>query len=328
MESSRILNNNYYYLTDGGLETTMIFHLCIELNHFAAFELLNDDDGKHLLKEYYSDYMLIARQYGLKFIIEAPTWRANPDWAKKLGYTRDQLSAINRTAIQFMREIAEDNNFNREETLVSGCIGPRGDGYSVKNCMSASEAESYHNEQIWAFALTKADMVTALTLNYSDEAIGIVKCSKSFAMPVVISFTVETNGNLPSGESLSEAIEKVDGATEGYASHFMINCAHPEHFNHVLNEKGKWKSRIRGIRANASTLSHEELDEAEKLDSGNKCSLAQNYLELKKLLPNLQVVGGCCGTDTRHLAAICASIFRQNRSKNPSQKIPENPVEV
>jgi homocysteine S-methyltransferase len=124
---------------------------------------------------------------------------------------------------------------------------------------------------------------------------------------VVISFTVETDGRLPSGQALHQAIKQVDAETAGAAAYFMVNCAHPTHFADALEDVGPSVDRIRGLRANASAKSHAELDEAEELDEGDPVELAQHYLDLAPQLRNLTVVGGCCGTDHRHIAAICAA---------------------
>jgi len=298
-------------LTDGGLETTLIFNQGIDLPHFAAFDLLKNEEGKRILNEYYLDYIDISKQTCKGFILEAPTWRANPDWAMKLGYSLESLDQINRTAIQELEKIRNNHENKDFRISISGCIGPRGDGYSPENQMNIKMAEEYHSFQIKILADTNADLVTAMTLNYNDEAIGIVNAAKKNNIPVVISYTVETDGKLPSGESLGEAITSLDKITNGYVSYFMINCAHPHHFSGVLQPNSNWTRRIKGIRANASIKSHAELDESETLDEGNKEELAKEYQNLKSLLPNLTIIGGCCGTDHTHMEKICEAWFEE-----------------
>ncbi len=311
MSNSQDLFDKRYYLTDGGLETTLVYHLGIELNHFAAFELLNNAEGKKVLEDYFQDYLEIALKNGLDFILETATWRANADWGQQLGYSLKQLSDINKASVYFLRNLMQQRQYRPINYLISGCIGPRGDGYTPGALMGPEEAKAYHQTQIQDFAYADADLVTAMTINYSDEAIGIINAAKYFGIPVVISFTVETDGRLPSGEPLGQSIQKVDEATIGYASHYMINCAHPSHFIQVLQEaEGYWTRRIRGIRANASCKSHEELDNSETLDVGDKDELAKGYQALHKLLPNLKVIGGCCGTDHSHMEQICKVLFR------------------
>ena len=305
--SSPVFNQDMY-LSDGGLETTLIFHKGITLNYFAAFELLRHDEGKKALEEYYRPYLLLAEKYQLGFILESPTWRASCDWAVKLGYTHDELFALNKQSIKFMRELAQPFGKTVWPIIVSGNIGPRGDGYKADNRMTGEQAKVYHMEQVKAFALADADLVSAVTITYSDEAIGIVNAASSFGLPVVISFTVETDGRLPSGETLHQAIERTDRETESYAEHYMINCAHPQHFLHSFQPPGDWLNRILGIRANASVKSHAELDESDTLDAGDKCLLANGYNQLFDLLPSLKVIGGCCGTDHSHLEEICQAL--------------------
>ena len=299
------------FMTDGGLETTLIFNQGIDLPHFASFGLLKNEEGIQILNEYYLDYLEISKQICSGFILEAPTWRANPDWAMKLGYSLESLDQINRTAIQELEKIRNNHENKDFRISISGCIGPRGDGYSTENQMNIKMAEEYHSFQIKILADTNADLVSAMTMNYNDEAIGIVNAAKMNNIPVVISYTVETDGKLPSGESLGEAITSLDKITNNYVSYFMINCAHPHHFSGVLQPNSNWTRRIKGIRANASIKSHAELDESETLDEGNKEELAKGYQNLKSLLPNLTIIGGCCGTDHIHMEKICEAWFEE-----------------
>ncbi|HSX87083.1 MAG TPA: homocysteine S-methyltransferase family protein [Pseudomonas sp.] len=296
------------FITDGGLETTLIFHENLELPLFASFDLLKDSDGTAMLRRYFSGYAQMAREQGLGLILEAPTWRANADWASKLGYEASALADVNRKAIALLEAIRDEYETPDTRIVISGNLGPRGDGYRPDSRMSVQQARDYHATQIQTFAQTDADMVAAFTLNYTEEAIGIVMAAKDAAMPVAISFTLETDGRLPSGETLQQAILRSDEATQGYAVYYMINCAHPTHFDSVLRSGGEWLQRIRGLRANASRRSHAELDESTELDAGDAEELGIQYAALQSALPRLSVVGGCCGTDHRHVAAICRTM--------------------
>lgn len=292
------------FLTDGGLETQLVFHEGLELPCFAAFPLLDDEAGRATLKRYYEDYMAIAEELGVGFVLETATWRANADWAVELGYSAEELADVNRRAVALVTELRTQRETDRLPIIVSGNIGPRGDGYDPTHLMSADAASEYHRTQIETFAGTAADMVSAFTLNYADEAVGIALASADVGMPSVISFTVETDGRLPTGQSLKEAIQEVDERAGTPPAYYMINCAHPTHFAGVLEPGAAWVQRIMGLRANASTLSHAELDDATELDEGDPQSLGREYLELRDCLPHLAVLGGCCGTDHRHVAAI------------------------
>jgi len=293
------------FITDGGLETTLVFHEGIELPCFAAFVLLDRPEGEAALARYFARYAEIARENGVGIVLESATWRANPEWAAKLGYDDDALAAAQRKAIAQLAEVRAKYETSRSPIVVSGNLGPRGDGYSATQRMSSAEAADYHGPQIRAFAATEADLVAAFTMTHAEEAIGIATSAKASDMPVVISFTVETDGSLPSGETLRDAIERTDAATGGYPAYYMINCAHPSHFRDVLAKGGAWRERIRGLRANASKRSHAELDASTDLDAGDPLELGNDYRALLPLLPRLCVVGGCCGTDHRHVEAVC-----------------------
>jgi homocysteine S-methyltransferase len=302
------------FLTDGGLETTLVFHQGIDLPCFAAIELLKRDDGEAILRRYFDTYADIARRFRAGMVLESPTWRANPDWGRELGYGEEELAAANRRSIAFLETLRDAYEADDRPVVISGCIGPRGDGYVVDRAMSWEEAEAYHRSQVETFASTAADMLSAMTINYVEEAVGIVKAAKAAGMPISLSFTVETDGRLPTGQALGEAIEQVDAETAAHPAYYMINCAHPSHFDTSLVAGEGWLERIGGVRANASRMSHEELDEAPELDEGDPVEFGREYAELKKRLRNLTVLGGCCGTDHRHVeqvASACAPLFRE-----------------
>lgn len=293
-------------LTDGGIETTLIFHDGFELPYFAAFHLLKDEAGTEGLRAYFRRYAAIAKREGVGFVLESPTWRASPDWGQKLGYTENALDAANRVAIRLMHELREEFESERSPMVISGCVGPRGDGYDPGKVMSPEEAEAYHAPQIRTYAEEGADLITAITMTNIPEATGVARAAKAADMPVVLSFTVETDGRLPTGDTLKDAIAAVDAATDNAPVYYMINCAHPDHFDASLD--GDWVKRLGGIRANASRCSHAELDEAEELDAGDPQELGELYASLRSRFPNLAVLGGCCGTDHRHIEAIARAI--------------------
>jgi S-methylmethionine-dependent homocysteine/selenocysteine methylase len=294
------------FLTDGGIETTLIYHHGLELPEFAAFDLLKDEEGTDELRRYYAPYARLARERSLGLVLESPTWRANPDWAARIGYSLDELDALNRKAIALMEKV-RDEHAGAAPIVISGCVGPQSDGYAPDTILGAEEAERYHSVQIRTFADTAADMIGAITMTYADEAIGVARAAHAAGLPSAISFTVETDGRLPSGQPLGEAIEQVDAETQRAPAYYMVNCAHPTHFADALREGAGWVDRIGGLRTNASTMSHAELDAAEELDDGDPADLAARHAELRARLPRANVLGGCCGTDVRHVGAICAA---------------------
>ena len=303
------------FLTDGGIETTLIFREGLTLPDFAAFDLLRRPGGEEALLKYFRSYADVARRYNVGLVLETATWRASADWGDRLGYSADALADANRHAVTVLERIRAEYGEGSErpvEIVISGCLGPRGDGYNPSRLMSEAEAEAYHTPQVETFAGTAADLVTAITMNYVEEAIGITRAARRAGMPVVISFTVETDGRLVTGQTLQSAIEGVDAETAGAPAYYMINCAHPTHFAPALRDAAPWVNRIRGLRANASSMSHAELNEAPVLDAGNPEELAAQYAQLRAGLERLTVLGGCCGTDDRHIEAIaraCLPLF-------------------
>ena len=297
------------FLTDGGIETDLIYNRGIELPSFASINLLRSSEGKEALEEYFRSYLDLARRLGTGFELVSASWRASPDWAAEFGLTQEELDRLNGQSVAMLRDL--QSRYPDVTTVVTGCIGPRGDGYDPGRIMSAEEAQDYHRRQAFAFATAGADMIGAITITNVPEAIGIARAAKALDVLVYISFTVETDGRLPTGDTLDDAIAAVDEATDGYPSYFMVNCAHPDHFTEALLNGGAAISRIRGLRANASRCSHAELDAMTELDDGNPEELALMYRQIRESLPRITVLGGCCGTDLRHIAAIADACLRQ-----------------
>jgi len=303
------------FLTDGGIETTLIYLEGLELPCFAAFDLLRSERGRETLRKYFRTHATIARERGVGFVLESATWRASVDWGVKIGYSREAVVDANRQAIALLHELRAELETEEKPMPISGCIGPRGDGYKVETRMTAREAEAYHALQARVFAEAGADLVSAVTMTYVEEAIGIVRAARAARMPVVVSFTTETDGRLPSGQALGEAIAQVDAETGAGPVYYMVNCAHPTHFAEALTGLNGSAGRIRGVRANASTKSHAELDTSTELDIGDPADLAARCAALRGRLPNLNVFGGCCGTDHRHIAALAEACVGQRRPR-------------
>jgi homocysteine S-methyltransferase len=290
------------FVTDGGLETDLIFNHGFDLPEFAAFPLVENEAGREALRGYYAGYAATARAAGAGLLIETPTWRANPDWGNVLGYDAAGLDRANRTAVGLLQELAAEWT-DLPEVRVSGQMGPRGDGYQPGERVDPDEAADYHRPQLASFAAAGADQATVLTLTDIGEAIGVARAAANVGLPLGLGFTVETDGRLPRGETLEEAIASVDADTP--PAYFVINCAHPTHVLEGVHE-GSWRDRVHGLRVNASTMSHEELDNSEELDDGDPVRLAADVARLRAELPAVRIVGGCCGTDARHVAAMWA----------------------
>ena len=284
------------WVTDGGLETDLIFHRATDLPEFAAFPLVEDPGSAQVLRDYYADYAAIAARAGAGLVLETPTWRASADWGAKLGYDRDALDRANRAAVDLLRAVPADV----DQVRISGVVGPRGDGY-VAVGHRAEEAEEYHSAQIATFAAAGVDVVHAMTLNEPAEAIGVIRAARTAGVPVGISFTVETDGRLPDGTLLRDAVAQVDAVAA--PDWYGVNCAHPLHVEAALDD-GDWQQRITVFRPNASTMTHEELDAMEVLDEGDRDLLRSSSDALLRRLPSITTLGGCCGTDATHVAAL------------------------
>ena len=304
------------FLTDGGLETDMIFNRGVDLPFFSSVMLLRTPEGRAALDDYFRSYLDLARRLGTGFELVSASWRASPDWAPEFGLSQEELDALNRRSIEMLLELRDE--FADVPIVVSGCLGPRGDGYDPGRIMSAADARQYHARQLSTFACAGVDMIAALTMTNVPEATGIALAAKAIGLPVAVSFTVETNGRLPTGDILEGAIAAVDQATGGYPAYYMINCAHPDHFADALARGGETVERIRGLRANASRCSHAELDAMTELDAGDPAELGRLYRAIRERRPGITVLGGCCGTDLRHVAAIAAACSERERALPPA----------
>lgn len=294
------------FLADAGMETDIIFNRGVDIREFASHTLIPDPVGRAALTDYLRGFIELAAEADLGLILDAPTWKAHTHWSEDLGEDAAFLKSANEDAVRLVADLRERVGNNRP-IIVNAPIGPRGDAYRPEEVISAEDAEAYYAEQIGWLVPTDADMATALTFTQSSEATGFCRAAAAQGMPAVVSFTVETDGRLPDGQSLAEAIEAVDDGTDGYPAYFMINCAHPDHFADALSE-GEWRKRIRGIRANASRMSHAELDEAPELDPGDPHELAAQYAQLHDRMPWLNIFGGCCGSDLRHVTEIARAV--------------------
>ncbi|HQU67582.1 MAG TPA: homocysteine S-methyltransferase family protein [Albidovulum sp.] len=290
------------WLSDGGMETTLIFQDGIDLPHFASFPLLATEAGRESLRRYFAGYLAEARTHGAGFVLGTATWRSGKGWGEIMGLSADDIDAVNRDAVRFARTIAASPEARGLDIVFEGVVGPHGDAYAPDRLLNAAEAEEAHGDQVRSLASAGVDFVTATTIANAAEGIGIARAASKADVPAVVSFTVETDGRLLTGQTLGEAIAETDAATDGGVAWYGVNCAHPDHFRQTLT--GSWLGRLGQIRANASRKSHAELDNSTELDAGDAAELARDYRALMGVLPNLRVLGGCCGTDVRHVAAI------------------------
>ncbi|GFE66923.1 homocysteine S-methyltransferase family protein [Litoreibacter roseus] len=299
-----LIRSEQPYLTDGGFETSMLFHEGFDLPHFAAFTIMGKAAGLAAMDRYFTRFVEIAAKHKRGYVLDTNTWRAGAAWAPALGLSTTEMKSVNADAVSWARSFRLRWESRTLPIVINGIVGPAGDGYIATDALSAGAAQDTHAPQIHALAGAGVDMISALTITNAPEAVGIVRAAAAAHIPVVISFTLETDGRLPSGQTLADAIMEVDEATRKGPLYYMINCAHPDHFSDVVSEDAAWLARIGGVRANASRLSHAELDACETLDDGNPEEFGHQHAELARLLPSLKVVGGCCGTDHRHVGCV------------------------
>lgn len=299
--------NGEWFLADAGIETDLIFNHGMEIREFAAHTLLPDAKSREAMATYFRTFLSLAREAGAGFILDSQTWKAHMHWAGDLGAGEKELHDANRESIEFIAGLRAEFAGDQKPIVLNGIIGPRGNAYGSGAGAVAAASQEYHARQIGWLAATDVDMITATTFPDADEAIGVVRAARAAALPVVVSFTVETDGKLPTGQSLQEAIEAVDGATDAAAAYFIVNCAHLDHFSHVL-EDAAWARRIHGLRCNASRLSHAELDQCETLDDGNPAEFGSQYKAVAAAMPWLNIFGGCCGTDLRHVTEVARAL--------------------
>ncbi|MDD9878911.1 MAG: homocysteine S-methyltransferase family protein [Magnetovibrio sp.] len=307
----KLMNTPTPFLTDGGFETWMFFVDGFEAPEFSALMLMDDAEARAAMRDNFDRYLAIAADAGTGFVLDTATWRGCISWTAKLDTTAGDLLRLSRDAVAFAVETRDAWSPRVQPIVVNGVIGPVGDGYDATTAPDAASAEALHTPQIKTMVDAGAEMISAITMTNTAEAIGVVRAARDAGAPVVISFTVETDGRLPSGETLADAIARTDAATGGEPLYYMVNCAHPDHFRGAMETGEDWLSRIGGLRANASRMSHEELDNSETLDDGNPVEFGQLHAEMTPLFPNLRVVGGCCGTDHRHVGCVSDHLHKK-----------------
>ena len=294
-------------LTDAGLETVLVFEEGLDLPHFAAFPLLDSDEGRVVLRRYYEPFLRLARDRGSAFVLSSPTWRANPDWGELLGYDDKALAELNGRAVAFLEQVRDEvmPAEERDAVVIEGCIGPRSDAYSPTLRMDAASAAEYHGFQLPSVCRCRlrAGVSTDAQLpGGSDRS----RSRGSNGRP-------SDRGQLHRRDRRTVAERRFDRASDPRRG--RGNRRHRPLLHDQLRPpqplrscgaalKGQARRRIHGLRANASMKSHAELDAAEDLDAGDPTDLARRYVALRRELPELHVLGGCCGTNLSHVTAI------------------------
>ncbi len=290
-----------------GFETWMQYVDGFTLRHFCGFELLNDPRGAACLRDYHRKIVEAAVANGFGVINEGLHYRASKDWGTLIGFSREGLEEINIRGIEFYRDFAREYGTPETPMIVSGAIGPKGDAHNIGRVPDAAEAEDYHADQILTMRKAGVDQVTAMTFSGVEEAIGFCRAAKAAELPVVVSFFVARGGRLKGGESLQEAITRVDAATDAAPAYFMINCTHPTEFEAGL-AAGAWTARLGGFMPNAVAAETLDLCRLGHLEDGDPDELGGQMAELARRFTHANVWGGCCGTDSRHIGQIARQV--------------------
>jgi homocysteine S-methyltransferase len=297
-----------FYLTEGGQETEIQYRHGHDLPEFAMYPLLDKPEGMADLKAMYSRVLDVAAEHGFAAMISGLDYRGSPDWAAKLGYSREGLADALTQAIAFLREVAQPYEGQIKDILIGGQVGPRGDAYSLNRTITADEAEEYHSFQLEVHKRNEVDYVWAATFNNVPEAVGVARAAARIDLPLQISFTLDSNHCLKSGPSLKEAIEAVDAeAGDARPDFYGINCSHPLEFEPAL-EPGDWIKRIRSLRPNASAKDKIDLCKLGHIEDGDPFDLGQRVGALARRYPHLDIFGGCCGTWAPHLDQIARNL--------------------
>ncbi|HEY8592653.1 MAG TPA: homocysteine S-methyltransferase family protein [Sphingomicrobium sp.] len=295
------------YLAEGGQETELMYGHGFELPKFALFPLLDDAAAVVQLKAMYEAVLQVAVRHRMSVMLGGLDYRASPDWAGLLGIDAVRLADYQHRSVAFLREVAEPYLEKLPHILVSGIVGPQGDAYERNQTVTASSAEAYHGTQMDNLASAGVDLVQAMTFTSSHEAIGVIRAAQARELPIVVSFMTDSPDEPGGQRSFRQTIEDVDRATDSYALFYGINCAHPREFEPLLRDQGEWLNRIGLLRPNASAKDKVELCQIGHLERGDARELAQLMGVLAARLPNVRVLGGCCGTWDEHLDLIAGA---------------------
>lgn len=299
-----------FYLSEGGTETELMYKYGFELPEFAMFPLLNNPDAVSKMREMFRSYLEVVAVNGMCALMGGLDYRASPDWGERLGYSPEGLAEANHHALAFLREIADEYTTDIQEILIQGVIGPRGDAYERNETITENEAEDYHSVQLKTLKEADVDLALAMTFNNIRESIGVARAAAKVGVPLAISFIVNSESKLDTGQSLGEAIATIDAETNHAPEFYSVNCCHPIEYEPAI-ESYDWINRVRGVRPNASKRDKIALCQLGHLEDGDPVELGQQCGDLARRYPHMDIWGGCCGTWDNHLNEIAKNIVAQ-----------------
>jgi S-methylmethionine-dependent homocysteine/selenocysteine methylase len=300
-----LVSRGVLVLTDGGIETRIVYESDVDLPEpLESAGLLEDPAGEEVLRDIYRSYLVAARERGLPVIIGTPTFRASPRYVAAAGRPAGDLVTLNRAAARMHAALIEETG--HRQAFVAGVIGPAGDAYTPSEALDPDAGETYHRDQARALAEAGVDFLFAPTFPAVSEAIGVARAMASTGIPYAVSFVLAPTGHVLDGTPLADAVEAVDAAVDPRPMHFSLSCIHPTVAARALEAAGPdARARVRECKANASRLPTSELVQLDHLEGDDPDPFASAMWELHERF-GTNVLGGCCGTDDRHMRALAA----------------------
>lgn len=295
------------YLTEAGTETEVLYKEGYELPHFAMWTLLDNPEAMERIGDMYRRYLDVAAENETGIVLCGFDYRASPDWAALLDVDRDGLREVIHRGIGFLRDVSDPYRDRVPHILLGGSIGPRGDAYSRGEPVTADSAEEYHSFQIACLKEAGADIACAHTFNNIPEAVGVARAARAEGLPLAMYFSLDSSSRLNTGPSLRDAVIETDSQTGNAPLFYGLNCSHPVEFEPAL-EPGDWIDRLRSIRPNASKMEKIALCKLGHLEDGDPDELGAQMGDLARRYPHMDIMGGCCGTDERHLSRIAEAV--------------------
>jgi S-methylmethionine-dependent homocysteine/selenocysteine methylase len=309
--------NDRLILTDGGIETRIMFETGITLPPYVQVTgLVKDPAGGPVLCRIYESYIAAARSFGLPVVIGTPTFRASMNFVLQAGLDgTGAVRRLNADAAAMHREIRAQSD--HRPIYIAGVIGPSGDAYRPEESLSAEEAREYHSLQAGTLAQSGVDFLYAPTFPAVEEALGAAMAMGATGLPHVVSFVLERNGRVLDGTPLHAAIERIDAAASPAPLFYSISCVHPSIAATALRDEAVFSNlvarRLNEFKANSSPLSPEELVQLDHPEGDDPDLFAAEMWKIHEDF-GLRVLGGCCGTDDRHIRALAARMADAERT--------------
>jgi homocysteine S-methyltransferase len=314
-------SDDLIYLTEGGFETELMYLHGFELPCFAAFHLLDSTKGYQAVRDLYARVCDVAAAESTGLLLGWLNYRASPDWGAKLGLSPEALRAATLRSIAMLADLRKSYAGQVPHFAISDAIGPRGDAYGTGGAITEAEAEDYHSVQLETLKHSDVDVIWAATQNNVPEVIGMARAARALGLEIAVAWSLNAESRLSSGPTLAEAITRTDAAVPGVVAWHSLTCSHPLEFTPALTP-GPWTDRLRCIRPNAAAMDKIALCKLGHLEDGDPVELGRQMGDVARRYPAMDIWGGCCGTDHRHLSEIVRNVqaVRAGRERLPSRR--------